>query len=68
MRIKRRKKEAEIAGNEGCMGIGESEEEWEKDLDELEKYKQNKKEERDNKMLELHEVELPEDAEKERTK
>ena len=64
VRIKRRKKEAKIAGKEDRISTEEAEEEWQNAVDDWGKYKQNKKEERDKKMLELHEVELPLDTEK----
>ena len=68
VRIRKRKKEAEIVCDEEGTSLREAEEKWKKALDEWEKYKQKKKNERDNKMLELHDVELPEETEKEKTK
>ena len=40
----------------------------EKALDEWGKHKQNRKEEKDNELLEFHEVDIPVDTEKEKTK
>ena len=50
------------------MSIGEAEEKWQKALDELKNCMQNKKKEMDDRMLEIHEVELLEETEKEKTK
>ena len=68
MRIRKRKKEADIVCDEDGTSLREAEEKWEKALDEWEKCKQKKKKERDNAMLELHDVELLEETEKEKTK
>ena len=46
------------------MSIEEAEEEWQNAVDEWKKHKQNEKKERDDGMLEFHEVEFPEDTEK----
>ena len=47
------------------MSLGKAEDEWKKALDEWENCKNNNKKERDNSMLELNNVELPEEKNRE---
>ena len=55
-RMRKRKKESEIVGDEEGISLGESQEEWKRELDEWEKHKHNRKKERDNMLLEMHDV------------